>query len=337
MPISMAAVIVAGLTLAVAIGTSVAEFGKGKTPERLPAQSPGPIALPASREFARVVSWQHPFIKTYGLVDLEGNVVLRPISSECPNFRHTSNPSYQRTRVGELSADMQNPEFELKELLSKVCIKGRYGFVNVRGEFVVPAIFEQAYRFTDGLAAVRDDRFWGFVNVRGEFVVPAVYDAVKMFCSGLAAVKKDGRWGYVDTAGDPVVPAQFSNACCFDNDLAPCADSDGRWGLINKDGNWEIAAKYEEIDYLSEGLIAVKVDGKYGFINMDGEVVIAPQFDRAYAFSGGHAEVDVGMMTGLIDTSGAPVQDFKRFYTCGTCKMEIMQAEARRSTRDNVY
>jgi len=336
MPISIASMIVSVLTLAIAIGTSVAEYGKGKTRERLPERRQASIASPAARKFARVVSWQHPFIKTYGLVDLEGNVILRPISSECPNFRHTSSPSYKRTRVGELSADMQNPEYELKDLLSRVCVRRRYGFVDVRGVFVVPAAFEEANDFSDGLAAVKKDGQWGFVNGRGNLVVPIVFDDARHFSCGLAAVRKDGRWGYVDTRGDLVVPTQFSNACWFHNDFAPCSDGDGLWGLINKDGEWVIAPKYEKIDYLSEGLVAVKVDGKYGYINIDDEVVIASQFDRAYAFSDGQAEVYVGRMTGLIDTFGAPVQNFKRIYTCGTCKkMEIMEAESRRSTRGN--
>lgn len=70
-----------------------------------------------------------------------------------------------------------------------------------------------------GLVAVRAGMMWGFVNVRGELVVPFRYDAVGFggfgFNRGLCSVCVGGLWGYIDENGQWFAPAVFSEAGPF--------------------------------------------------------------------------------------------------------------------------
>lgn len=52
-----------------------------------------------------------------------------------------------------------------------------------------------------------------------------------------------------------------------------------------------IEAKYEDAQYFSEGLAAVKQDGKWGYIDETGKTVIPFGYDKAYAFNEGLAVV----------------------------------------------
>ena len=51
--------------------------------------------------------------------------------------------------------------------------------------------------FRGGLAPVATEARWGYINVRGNLVLDALYDNARPFSEGLAAVERDNRWGYI--------------------------------------------------------------------------------------------------------------------------------------------
>lgn len=55
---------------------------------------------------------------------------------------------------------------------------GLWGYCSVDGKTVVEAVYESAYSFSEGLAAVNKNGKWGFINSSGEVVVPCKYDEV---------------------------------------------------------------------------------------------------------------------------------------------------------------
>ena len=77
---------------------------------------------------------------------------------------------------------------------------------------------------------------WGFTK-DGVVVIPAKYDIALSFSDGLARVKLYGKWGYIDYAGKEVIPVQFSDVCEFNDGLAK-VKLKGKWGLIDKEGNF---------------------------------------------------------------------------------------------------
>jgi len=93
----------------------------------------------------------------------------------------------------------------------------RYGVIDKSGNEVAPEMFDKAKPegYNDGLAAVVYEGKWGFINTKGEIVIPFEYEDVTSFSNGKAAVLMDGYWGYVDTAGEFVVLPEFEQAGAF--------------------------------------------------------------------------------------------------------------------------
>lgn len=55
---------------------------------------------------------------------------------------------------------------------------GLWGYCSVDGKTIIEAVYESAYSFSEGLAAVKMNGKWGFINTSGEVVVPCKYDEV---------------------------------------------------------------------------------------------------------------------------------------------------------------
>ena len=65
----------------------------------------------------------------------------------------------------------------------------------------------------------------------------------------------------------------------------------GSSGYIDQDGDWVIAANYENARPFSEGLAAVQIEplGSWGYIDPSGAVAIPLEWDGAWEFHGGLA------------------------------------------------
>lgn len=84
---------------------------------------------------------------------------------------------------------------------------GKYGFLNANGEIVIPAIYDFATFFVDGIACVSiHDKYgkykYGGINTDGVLVIPCQYDQSFFFENGIALVKKDDQVGLIDKYGN---------------------------------------------------------------------------------------------------------------------------------------
>ena len=84
---------------------------------------------------------------------------------------------------------------------------------------------------------------WGFRDAKGNIVIPAKYDMARDFNNGLAAVAtgdfSSAKWGFIDKQGNMVIPQKFSNEpSSFDEcGLAMVLDKDKKATFIDKQGN----------------------------------------------------------------------------------------------------
>ena len=70
-----------------------------------------------------------------------------------------------------------------------------YGYIDKNGKEVIPFKYEEAYNFSEGLAAVRKNYKWGFINKRGKNVTAFKYDIVESLCEGIACVRIGKKMG----------------------------------------------------------------------------------------------------------------------------------------------
>ena len=222
---------------------------------------------------------------------------------------------------------------------SLACVSrdGKDGYINLKGEEVIPCKYQSVRSFSEGMAAVQKDRKWGFINTNGEEVVPCIYDYSYSFSGGMAAVEKKGKWGIINTNGEEVVPCiydysyslsggmaavskngklvlfntkvkelvpyTYDNSHSFSEGMA-AVEKNEKWGFININGEEVVPCKYQSVLSFSEGMAAVEKNGKWGFINTNGEEVIPCIYDNSHSFSGGMAIVMKNEKYGYVDAKG---------------------------------
>ena len=62
------------------------------------------------------------------------------------------------------------------------------------------------------MAAVRKGPQWGYIDLKGTYVVNPQFESAHSFDGGLAIVRKGTKWGYIDKKGSIVINPQFDSA-----------------------------------------------------------------------------------------------------------------------------
>lgn len=81
-----------------------------------------------------------------------------------------------------------------------------------------------------------------------------------------------------------------------------------KWGFVDSTSKIKIELNFEEINFFSYGLAAVKQDGKYGYLNKEGGWAIKPKFDQAGNFYYGCAQVKEGEEDVYINRKGKRIE-----------------------------
>jgi len=161
------------------------------------------------------------------------------------------------------------------------------------GEFTTPKlnhVFLNEYT-DDSLVVFRteDRQHRGFLNIHtGRIVIPAQYDRAWNFSEGLAAVVKEGEISFIDEHGERAFDATFP--LCFDdhqadyafqfhNGLCVMITWDHKWGLINTRGEWVVEPIYNEINKPRFGYRIVSDGEHYGLITTSGKRVLPLEYD----------------------------------------------------------
>jgi|SRR6185503_4851876 len=191
---------------------------------------------------------------------------------------------------------------------------GKYGLEDNAGKVIIPGKYDHIDTFsTEGLALVRLSIKYGFIDNTGKEIVAPEYYSAWGFSEGLAAVAYYDdhmnaiRWAYVDRTGKRVIYCEKDRvAGPFSGGFAKVMLKDTRkWGVIDKTGKEIVAPKYDEMDFFSEGMMAVKLDDKWGYIDNKGKEVIPCKYGFAGRFSMGRALVQSDGEMVHIDKKGA--------------------------------
>ncbi len=146
----------------------------------------------------------------------------------------------------------------------------KYGYMNERGDQVIPNDFLYSGFFKEGLAIVQTDAGVGFISKQGELQIAPDYDLAVEFEGGLAIVEKNDRLGVID-----------------------------------RNGRIILETKYEDVGSLEGELIYASVKDKYGYYDKSGKLRIPHMYDDAYDFKNGFAKVNFEGKEGMIDKFGA--------------------------------
>ena len=131
----------------------------------------------------------------------------------------------------------------------------KYGYYNNNTKgIVVSAIYENAWRFSEGLAGVIKDGLLGFINLKGETVIDFHYAYHKSRLYEFIF-----HWGY----------------CAVPNENGDC-------GVIDKTGRWVIQPKYNHAEVASSEYAIVAVPNGFKMqVDYDGNIINPYVIDEA--------------------------------------------------------
>lgn len=155
---------------------------------------------------------------------------------------------------------------------------GKYGFIDIKGNFVIPPTFTSAKHFSEGLAAVQ---------VGGRSYIDSYTDGDQYISS------EKGKWGYIDRTGEIKIPAQFSEAREFSEGLAAVAVGDEGPSLEEYlQAAIPLNPGYSQEQITKEWRKEFDKGKKYGYIDPQGLFKILPRFQALLSpFKNGVASV----------------------------------------------
>jgi|GEM_PF-1510341 len=252
----------------------------------------------------------------YGYIDTEGNIAI-PLHFDFAYDFHGGTAFIEikdrRVLINTIGEQISNHHFSNSEGRSDDYFSEdlayvidyeteKYGYINRKGELIIPFIYDNALDFKEGYASVEKGDKYGYIDKEGNIVIPFIYDYADSFSEGLAVVEINGKYGLIDKLGYEKISIIYEDAKEYSEGLA-AVKKNGRYGYINKYGNEQIPFIYEDAKEFSEGLAAVKENGRYGFIDKFGNKHIPNIYDDAYKFYNGRACVEQQKGEGCINKS----------------------------------
>ncbi len=178
------------------------------------------------------------------------------------------------------------------EGLAMVVTGGKTGFLDRKGNFIIPPTFNQEgsyifghdsqMGFSEGLAAVSNGQYpyrqYGCIDPSGAWVIPPKYTCIWHFSEGLAPFLQKDKWGYLDKAGHIVIPPIYQQAGFFSDGLAVVQTAYDKYAFIDRTGQTVIKKSsnlFHKVGFnhacaFHDGLARVECNGRKGFINRAG-------------------------------------------------------------------
>lgn len=155
-------------------------------------------------------------------------------------------------------------------------------YLDVKGDNVVllPGVYDHAWRFSEGMAAVVFDGSIGFINDKGIFVIYPTfalpqYDIPEYKQRGINGVVVNYNiWSSKTMGLNKYVDFIFQNGLC------PMSGDNGLFGFINKKGEWVVEPEYSYIGALKDGYRIVRKEDKYGIMDANLKLVVPMKFAK---------------------------------------------------------
>lgn len=150
----------------------------------------------------------------YGFLDRKGREVIPCSYEETGGFRMGRTMVRKGNRYGIIdttgryvlpleyeSTTLRGDKYMYHDSLALVEKEGKFGYVDLEGQLVIPFWFDDAYQFSEGLASVRHNGLWGYVDTRGEVFMPFIFDLASPYRYGRAEVVYQGLTRKVNRKG----------------------------------------------------------------------------------------------------------------------------------------
>ncbi|NIJ54216.1 WG repeat-containing protein [Dyadobacter arcticus] len=180
-------------------------------------------------------------------------------------------------------------EIKKSKFIYHFLYKGKYGIIDKNMILRVPVSLDDidpTYEFSgQGMERVKYGDKYGYINVfNGDIIVPFIYSDTRKPTNGLFWVKKNNKWGCIDKTGKTRIAFLYDEATGFTAEDRSAVAINGKFGHIDKSGKIRTPLKYDFASYYNHGRSMVRIDDKYGYIDTTGRFITEAIYDEALPF-----------------------------------------------------
>lgn len=216
--------------------------------------------------------------------------------------------------------------------LFPVTKQGKFGYMNVKGELVISAEYNEAYAFQDGLAVVSKNELFGLIDKKNQVVIPFQFDEMSEFTQNRSIVQKESKFGVIDRQGKIIFPLIYDDIVMLhpgvyevmEGDSTHYLDGNGQkisWSQAEDKPSFaqtmsKLHPEFELVGDLDRGSnrAVVKKAGQLNYIDSTGKLVLVtpmewfPDALNLAKYKSSYAVFRKKEKYGLMDLSGKMVQ-----------------------------
>lgn len=155
--------------------------------------------------------------------------------------------------------------YNFQENVAVINRTGYYELMDITGKPYKELTDVETVKFSkEGLLAIRKNNKWGFIDKKGNEVIPCTYDDCETFVGNYAKVKMNGKWGIIDKTGKTIIEPQYENIIPSEDGTFIYLDR--YWGIIDKTGEKITEPIYFSITPFSNGIAIGKTKKSFAII-----------------------------------------------------------------------
>lgn len=205
------------------------------------------------------------------IIDKEGNIIggrevdripLNLYTREIPQFFSKRHLFYYDSRTKFFSNSNIRETFPIfNDERALVKLDGKYGYLDKRGELVIPPIYEKAFNFNEGVALVVEgtgkERSYKFIDKNGNEALPleSHLEPIKFFIDGKTGLYNNltHKRGIIYRDGRIEYSEEYKIVKPYHGTLNIIGNEKRRYGLADSSGRLLLEPEYQIIFPMSEG------------------------------------------------------------------------------------
>lgn len=198
---------------------------------------------------------------------------------------------------------------QFNEGLAPAKMKGLWGFINKKGEWIITPEYKNANTFQGRYAVVSSNEHqWHFIDRKGNIMLSEVYDTIIQYQEGsYSIVSENQQWKYLNPLLKPINDVWYTEAKPFSKEGIAKVKKDSSDYYINLFG--EIVFKADELLDFKNGIGIFRKENLWGWIDENGEEIIAPKYSNIIANKGAYLIVQQDSLKYLVRNNGETVQE----------------------------
>ncbi len=211
----------------------------------------------------------------FGVINTKGEYIVEPIYDNIGEFKERRAVFNLNNNVGVIddkgniiTKRSYNFIGEFSDGLALVAMgykngDYRYGYINLKGEEVIPIKFIMGYDFKDGVALVKlDYTTYALINKEREILNTYNHVFIYGYNNGVMAFADNfqGPYGYINSKGKEIIKAKYSEATAFKDGVAVVSYDENyekHYGLIDLEEKYIFQPIFSDILNLGEGMVAL--------------------------------------------------------------------------------